>query len=351
MLILNDIHIGFTRQTGTTPESREALRTYLFDSFSKMLASTEEHELLIAGDLFDHFEVAPRDWVQTYIILNKWLARGNMLWLMAGNHDWSPKGAKVSSFQMLAEVLTHQYPMACKVVGIDEWTVTPNRVTLLAHCSNQETFEKKLDEVLAQVKMGDRIILHANYKLGHMIQADHALNVTLERAKQFANVGATLYFAHVHQAATDLGGSVVVFGNQWPTSIADCLNNDVKYAHVMSGGLTKVETWNRHNNEGFIEVSWRDLGTPIVKSGFVRVTGSATSEEASAVINAIAEFRRTLSAFVITNSVKVEGIVQDTQLEETFEAASRFDVLMFLRDRMRADQMSVIENVLLKEGA
>ena len=33
------------------------------------------------------------------------------------------------------------------------------------------------------------------------------------------------------QAKKALGGKVIILGNQWPTSIADCLGNDAKFAH------------------------------------------------------------------------------------------------------------------------
>ena len=101
MLLINDIHIGFRRVGGTTPASQEFLRSYLLGSFERLLAESKEDHVVILGDLFDDFEVDKRDILACYNVLSNHLDNGAPLILIAGNHDWSPKGDKLSSRQAL----------------------------------------------------------------------------------------------------------------------------------------------------------------------------------------------------------------------------------------------------------
>ena len=349
MLVLNDIHLGVKRNGGTTPASREALRHYLFTAVEEMFIDTTETHVLIAGDLFDQFEIEGRDWVQTYLIFQDWLS-GNptrKLTLVAGNHDWSPKGTRVSSFEMLAKVLTEQFsPDQIHVINIDQWAPTGDCIAL-AHCSNQDIFEQKLGEVMEKVTTGDRVILHANYDNNFAVESDHSLNVSKEQAQAFANKGATLYFAHEHQARTELGGSVVVFGNQWPSSVSDCLNNDEKFAHVFGGSVEKVKTWGKVDEVGYTEVDWADLmlKPDFNPQGFVKVTGTASSNEAGDCLSVIAKFRARNAAFVITNGVKIEGVLDNESLPDSFEATKAFDVMSFINSNLDERQQTAVKKL------
>lgn len=353
MLILNDIHVGFRRVGGTTPSTQETLRHYLLTEFETTLDTSDEEHLLIAGDLFDDFEVSPRDWVATYSILSGWLSKGKRLTMIAGNHDHSPKALRVSSYEALAYVLRIQYPKFT-ALDIDHWSKIEPSVFALSHCSSQTVFEEKLNKILERLS-GDEffddpiVFVHANYDNKFAAQTDHSLNVTVEMATQFKAAGARLVFAHEHQSRSALGGSVYIMGNQWPTSVADCLGNDVKTAHVLvDGKLTTLGTWSREDPEGFAELDWRELDHPEAGGGFLRVVGEATANEASAVITAISTYRAASTAFVITNAVKVDGIAAAESLPESFEAAKRFDVMEYIKQHLDTEEMGVVED-LMKE--
>lgn len=352
MLVLNDLHIGFRRTGGTTPASQEAMRTYLDHGIRDTLQDSDQDHLLIMGDLFDDYEVSSRDLLDAYTVLAEWLSDpSKTLTLVAGNHDWSNKGNRVSSFELLGEVLKSAYRGRVVVLGIDECSYDTERSHwYLSHCSNQDIFNAKLDEILAEVTTGDRVFLHANFDNNFAAQSDHSLNVTREQAKEFISKGATLVFAHEHQARTAMSGEVVVMGNQWPTSISDCLENDEKFAHVFLGSVKKIETWKRDAEAGFEVVPWELLADYPVDggAGFIRVVGTATSNQASDVVNAIAKFRQKSIAFVITNAVKVDGITEAEDLPESFEAAKRFDVMDYIRGHLDADESAVVEE-LMKE--
>lgn len=353
MLILNDVHIGHNRQGGTTPASREALRNYLLKSFEEAFHDTTENHVCILGDLFDQFDVDGRDWVATYMILQDWLGRPNggqmhRLTLVAGNHDWSNKGEKVSSFEMLCKVLKEQFGNQVSIVGIDQWAVIDDGTGIaLAHCSNQDIFNAKLAEVLAMIaRPGFRVLLHANFDNHFAAQSDHSLNVSEEQAKAFALKGATIYLAHEHQARTALGGSVVVFGNQWPTSVSDCLNNDAKFAHVLRSGVEKIMTWPSEGT-AYATIDWRELEMEAqYGAGFIKLVGTASANEAGECISSIAKFRTRSNAFVITNGVRIEGVIDNADLPEAFEAAKAFDVMEFINSNLDEPQRAAVRKLM-----
>jgi len=365
MLILNDLHIGFDRKGGTTAASKERLRSYLLNSAHVFLSKAAEHHrhLVVAGDLFDDFEVSSRDLLAAYSLLTQWLDGGlHKLTLVAGNHDWRPNAERVSSFQLLCRVLRDAYPDQIQLVMLDSWGQIDENVYAIAHYSNQAAFEAGLKEVWEEMPPGSALLVHANYENKFAARADHSLNISEDLAKSFAAHDITLYFAHEHQAKKALGGKVVILGNQWPTSVADCLGNDAKFAHTLTvdsdfGGekthvFGSVETWGiKYPGVGFNDIDWRELpNTPLEGHGFVRIVGNASATEASDVVNAIAHFRAVSDAFVISNETSVAGIVGGAELPEAFEATKRFDVLKFIAEHLDDREMVVVNQLISEQS-
>lgn len=363
MLIANDIHGGVKRSAGVTPTSMEALRTYLYSSFRDLLRTTTEKHLLIDGDLLDQFEIDTRDWLEVYAILKEWLEGGKTLTLKAGNHDDSRKGSKVSSFHALCEVLSSSFEGHVQVIGIDQWDEVwsdgSNRVYALAHCSNSDIFDLKLKGVLAVAEAGDWLLLHANYSNPHAAASQHSLNLTEEQAREFIDKGVSIGLSHEHQARREIpqgsrqtGAEVVVFGNQFCTSISDCLGNDCKHAHVLRDGvLTKVKTWDSKGVNGFAQVNWRDLADYEGDAGFIRVCGEAKAHEAAAALNVIAKFRQKSDAFVISSAVQVEGVAVGEDTAKSIEQAKSFDVMEFIRSEVTAEEYKKVEMLMEKANA
>lgn len=353
MLILNDLHLSVQRKSGTTPTSQEALRSYLFGSFQKAVAGSHETHLLILGDLFDEFEVAPRDWLDTYLVLSQWLSEGKRLTLVAGNHDHSPKAMRVSSFGMLAKVLDEQSGNV-NVISIDEFKYVAPHTAALAHCSNQTAFDTKLKGLLEDADLPQYLLLHANYNNEFAERGDHSLNVSVEQAEAFTSRGTTLVFAHEHQARSAFGGKVFVMGNQWPSSIADCQHNpgNTKFAHVLHDGrIDQIVTWSADEDAGYVDVPWHHLDQPIASNvKFVRVSGDATSAQAAEVITAIAKFRRESDAFVVSNAVRIDGIVETEELPASFEVAKTFDVMQYIRQHLDEAEIAVVEGLMQEQS-
>lgn len=354
MLIINDLHIGFNRVGGTTPTSREAMRTFLFDRFTALLEATPETHVLILGDLFDHFEIAGRDWVQTYLILQGWLLADSRrrLTLVAGNHDHSDKGHKVSSFQMLCTVLVES-SVKVKVVAHNQFKEVEPGVFALAHCSNQDEFEHRLEQILEEPDLRT-LLLHANYDNDFAVESDHSLNIDQEIGETFCSLGVNLVFAHEHQARTAYPagqghgkGAVHVLGNQWPTSVADCLGNAAKFAHVLrDSALTRIETWCASGAQGLLGVDWQRVMDALDHTGFVRVQGAASAAQAADVMHAVTQLRNKSAALVISNAVKVDGVAALEALPQSFEAAKRFDVLTYLQEHLDKPEFAAIQTLL-----
>lgn len=351
MIITNDLHLGVVRRSGVTPTSQEDLRNYTFEQLDKLLASTGHQSLVVNGDLLDAFEISPRDWLATYRRFSAWLAENPVhhLYLIAGNHDDSPKADRVSSFKLLCSVLMDQHANCqCVDVGCATWII--KGLYAIAHCANQDLFDLRLMEALEETSDGDTVLLHANFNNPYTEHSDHSLSVSEAVAKEFANKGVRLIFGHEHQGKVEIphgcregAAPVIVTGNPWPASVADCLGNSSKrYIHFKDGQVDFVESWEAKDN--YAELDWRSLPQDS-PAKFIRVVGDAVNAEAAQVIDAIHRFRQKSNAFVITNAVKIEGIADIESLPEAFEASRKFDVMEFVYGQLDEAEAEVIRKI------
>lgn len=347
--IINDTHLGVTRNAGTTPASQLALTQWQEGMFSMLLEEAENTNLIILGDLFDSYTVPASAIAFAYLRLRKWLEvnPNNDLYLVRGNHDASRDSYKLSSFDLLCKVLSDSE----RVVPVTDTMILDSRIAIIPHFGTQDEFTYKLRSLPDHLAF---VLLHANYHNGFAAQSDHSLNVEENVARR---VPGTLVFAHEHHHRTELFGKVVVIGNQIPTSIADCVGSDVKYyaqLEVNSSGsqidLVPILTM----PEEYVEVDWRELldGAESLRyTHFVRVTGDALESEADMVVRAIAKFRGASTAFVVSNAVRIGEAAQSLDLPRTLEAAKAFDVLSAVLDSLTKEQASAVRELLAREGA
>lgn len=358
-LILNDIHIGAVRTAGTTPTSKRAIQQYLLDSFQDLIFSHTNKDLIILGDLFDSFEVETSNLLQTYMVLCDWIHEtGNKVHLIRGNHDISKNSEKMSSFLFLCKLLkSHSRD---SVFVYDEGLAQLNEhVWCIPHVINQDMFDIELEKALHIPP--SFLLLHANLDNHFAEESDHSLNVSDEWIKKFLEIGHTPVFAHEHQHKRPYDEQVIVLGNQWPSSVADCLphgsaqKDGKKYAywlHQFKDGddvrqrLERTCTWNAATD--FAEIPWNELAdTP---ARFIRVTGSATAEQAQDVITAIARYRQKSPAFVITNAVQVAGMDGMGDMPElTSERLGAIDVLDALCSELTQPEADAVRSLLNEE--
>lgn len=330
MIVINDVHIAANRTAGTTPASAAELRQYTLGNLSSFLDFVDE-DLLVAGDLFDNFNVPNTDLLATYRIFDKWLLKGHKLYAMRGNHDASKDSSKLSSFDLLGALLEG------RATFINEPVLIGNTYCL-PHALNQDEF----DLWISKVPACDFCVIHANYDNHFATQSDHSLNVSEDQAK--ASLAKTLVFAHEHAARSMLAGKVFVLGVQWPTSISDCLSRKDLHAHrLCSGGeIQAFQTWSRDN---YKEFHWKDIegGFP---ASFVRIVGHATPDEAAQVADTIAKYRRASLAFIVGNAVKIG---EDSEMEEfsvqSLEQARAFDVMGALKGFLTEEEYKILEKL------
>lgn len=352
--ILNDTHLGATRKAGTTPESQAALRTFMFEAFEAHLEGDHD-TLIILGDLFDAFTVDPQTLIFAHQALTRWLRLSpyHHLVLVCGNHDWSPKGDKVSSFHILAHFMKSSDLDAVTIIDYkDGLTMIKPKLWVIPHMANQDLFNMEVDKA-AGIDGGGILLLHTNFENNFADHSDHSLNVYEEQTDALVDAGWTLVFAHEHQGRKARDGRVVVIGNQIPSSVADCLGNDKKYYatidNVPAVGVDPQLTLHEvlEVSDYLTEVDWRDLEDVDPSAKFVRVTGEAASAEASAVVDAIWRVRQKHEAFVISNAVKIEGMGDmDALAEASFEDMKRVDVLDLLLQEFNAEEKKAIKELL-----
>lgn len=347
VLILNDLHVGASRKAGTTPASQAALSEYIHQNFEALINATDEDHIVINGDLFDGFEVPGTDLIRTFNVLDHWFMRARQaqhLTLVAGNHDWNPRADRVSSFHLLAHFLRVRRGMSVDVIDHTRgFSRVADRVWAIPHMPNQDLFDIELSRAMAD--RGDILLLHANYDNNFAVESDHSLNVSREIAGQLVDRGWTLIFGHEHQVRVT--ESIVIPGNQVPTSVADCLGCKGKYYLTLSGKETQLHEWlNLEEDKVFTRLDWRNLDADPGYQ-FIRVEGTATAEEAAEAVDAVARFRAKSQAFVVTNAVKVEGVAAFDELAEmSLEQITAFNVLDALLEELSEEEGKVVKELL-----
>lgn len=363
-LLLNDIHLGVQRASGTTPASALQLQEYLLERLERILFEHRDKDAIINGDLFDSFMVSMLMILGFYNVARNWLiatgregsrplaaAFAPHMKIGRGNHDWSKDDSKLSAFDFVCRLLAMEFPDRFQAIVTSSWI--DERIYMIPHVANQALFELELEKAATALPDGRPrlLLLHANYHNFYKPESDHSLNVSEEQAKRLVAAGWTLVFGHEHQAREPLSG-VIVTGNQWPSSVADCLKNpgDKKYAHIIDTNLdlTQVETWSAAAD--FKELDWRQLEMSDNTTAFVRVTGKASAEEAPHVIEAISRYRKDCTAYVVSNAVEIAGVVSMEDLPASVENVKAFDVYGFLLEHLETDRQRDVVKKLLAEA-
>jgi len=347
-LIVNDVHLGVARASGTTDTTAKALRAYLQAKLREFIMQHTDKDLIFNGDVFDTFSVPMADVLEFYQTTAEWLEKADGLGrviLGMGNHDFAKDSSKMSSLEFVGRVLESQYGDHVKLVMAPE-LICPG-IYMIPHVANQDIFDLELSRAL-NIE-ATYFLLHANYDNHFAVEADHSLNVTEAQAAALHKQGKILIFGHEHQARHFEKIGVLCTGNQWPSSIADCLGNpkDRKQAFWIapaSGGGAALTTWSADG--AFVEVDWKQIADTPDTAQFVRVIGEATAEQAADVIGIISKYRQKSSAFVVKNSVAIAGVQDMDDLPEAMEITKQFDVLAYLFEQLTEEQGATVKKLL-----
>lgn len=331
LTILNDLHLDAERSAGTTPATRHQLKQRTAEKFRDLLP--EHGDLMLLGDLFDSADVSAATMLDTYRILSNWLldtqTPKHALYLVAGNHDLKRSTNQLSSFDLLCGLL-QDIPGVFVIKGGGR--MTPYGY-VIPHMPNQDLFDLELVKVPAC----DFLFVHCNIDNHFAAQSDQSLNMSLEQIE--ACPAKQIVCAHEHHARTV--GKVVIPGSQIATSVADWLSPGDKQFAVIDAGELTLKTCARRADE-FVEMRWDELVDTDVP--FVRIGGTASAEQASAALAAVAAYRRRSPALVVTNAVKVE-VAGGEDFEDAVANMTGFDVMSMLRDVLDASDMKILEGL------
>lgn len=334
MIVLNDLHIGVIRSAGTTPASALALRKYALSEFGSLLDHVDE-DLTILGDLFDTYSIPMTDLLATYQLLVGWLEKGHRLYGVRGNHDASNDSSRMGSFDFLFALLSQNKNVTYVTAG--QWLDKELGVYCISHVANTDIFDMEL----AKVPDCKFLLVHCNYDNFFAKDSDHSLNLSEAQAK--ACKAETIVFAHEHAPRKALGGKVVIMGNQFPTSVSDCLDGNDKFMHrITTDAVQPIKVWDR--NTHYVEMDWRSPEP--TTANFIRFVGTASAEEAAAAADTIARYRKASEAFVVGNGVKVQGAEGQAQLEvESLEQVRAFDVMAALKDYLTEKEYAKLQSL------
>lgn len=356
-LVLNDLHLGVQRATGTTPASAAALREWLHDTHGALIhdAKFAQHDLIYNGDIFDTFQVPLADTLRLVQIWTLWLQTyaGN-IYAGRGNHDISKDSSRCSMFDFTCEVMQSAFPT--RFIPITEFTAISPRIYVLPHCTNQAEFDRELTKAEGLISNAI-LLLHANYDNPFSENSDHSLSVSVVQAEAFRKKGNKLLFGHEHDHKLAADGLVWVTGNQFPTSVADLKASSVKYyAEIVVTSDAPPEILmvqiDDYGDTNFEDVDWRSLTSMQSFPRFLRVSGSVSAEENFKVIDIIANLRESApETFVITNAVHVQELDDVAAMQATSEEIKAVNVFEFLYEQLEPEQVTTIKGLLNAETA
>ncbi len=359
-LVLNDLHLGVQRTGGTTQSSAAALREYAHLKHAELLLLSVEHgcnRIVVNGDLTDVYDIPLLQALLVYEAVDNFMSAHpyiEVIWGL-GNHDLSKNSANLGSVAFIGALLEMKYPRF-KVLGKSA-EIAGTDAYLIPHVPNQDLFQLELDKIPDNVKW---LFLHCNFDNKFACQSDHSLDLSRDQAKTLKKKGMHVVLGHEHQGRELLGGHVIIVGNQFPTSISDCLSHGdaqkggTKRALVIdhdAGTSEFISTWTPEDADGwYAEVDWREL-TAVSEEGrgFIRVEGSALASEAADVIKAISAFRQKSQAFVVTNAVKVETLEGLEDAAASIEDVRSVNVLEMLKEMLDPAQRAAIEKLFEQE--
>ena len=340
LTVLNDLHIGVQRSSGTTPMTQWKLRQSVIAQADELISEVET-DLMILGDLFDTHFVPFHDWLAAWQTLDTWLSRhrNRTLYLVAGNHDLSKTSTTIGSFQALGRVLSEKHFNVFVVLEPQE---VPHGY-IIPHLPNQDLFDQALSQVPDNTAA---LFLHCNYDNNFAVQSDQSLNLSAAAAEKLPDMHIVI--AHEHQTRL-LGKRIWIPGNQIATSVSDCMGTDKKRKLVIENGQPRfVEVCPVDNL--ITRMDWRELAP--VATPFVRVEGMAKSSEGADVVARISKYRSGSDALVITNAVKIEvegGLAE--QFAVSLESAKAFDVMAALKQLLTEEEFAIVSELKRKKGA
>lgn len=360
MYVINDLHLGVKRVAGTTAESALRLRQHLLEQCEALLNEIGDAPVAINGDFFDTYNVPLSDLLEAFTILAGWLDKGGkrVLHGVWGNHDLSKSSAEMGSFQVMLALLQARYQQRVQSVGGAGWLDEARGIYAISHVVNQAEFDLQIERVPVEARA---LLLHCNFDSPFAEHADHSLNLSREQAKRLTSLGTRILLGHEHHPSSFFSGAVLVPGNQFPSSVADCVTPNGRVIETKSYvritetcEFEQIPFWRASDEDGFIDIPWRELEGDVLRDaearkGFIRISGEAQPEEAADALRRISKLRQKSQAFVVANAVRVAGRADSTDgVADSIEDVRKTDVIQLVLDTLTPEQAKVVSEIWSK---
>ena len=273
-----------------------------------------------------------------------------LIWAL-GNHDLSKDSSKLGTVAFVGALLGMTYP---QFTLVSKPTLLDGGVYIIPHLANQDRFDLALEQIPEEATT---LLIHTCYDNNFAVQQDHSLNLARTQAAKLRDRGITTIIGHEHQGRTAWGGKLIIPGNQFPTSIADCLGHGEAQKDgkkncllLVDGEAPKfIQTWTPDDADGWYRnVDWEELSgfTAPAGRGFIRVSGKASAAQAADMIKVVSRLRQASPAFVVSNAVKVEGVEGMDELSSTVEDIKLINVIDLLLAELSEPQQAVVRELL-----
>lgn len=315
--IFSDPHIGCTRNSHTTPASRERLKLALFAQALAISNCTQP--VVCCGDLFDQYWGDATTLSQGLDVYQKCEI------VLLGNHDFSNRANADSAFQFLTDINSDIVGDA-NLAGVKRRVVNDITIQWVHHKMTQLLFDESLEEV---EPLGGILLLHCNYNSGYATD-EASLNLTREQAEKLLTKVDKIFIGHEHISRMDFDGRLIITGNTHPTSFSDISD---KYVWNVDKDLnvTKELIWDAKKNA--LKFNYKSLFETIYLEGyqFLEITGVAERSELPKIARAIANlWKQCPDALMIKNSVTCEK-----QFAEHTQPVKHIDVLAQVSEELQ----------------
>ena len=333
--VFSDPHLGLSRATNTTLESRKRFREFLYDHTMSVidgLLKEGADKIFCLGDLFDSYSNDEATFLQGFNVLQE------LEGCLVGNHDIANRLDSVGTLQALQQIY-QGLPRSMKsnpVIYNDEpheprirnWRYDLSEWTFVPHVFTQELFCQSLElaEQMNPHKNMHILCLHCNVGVPGYAEVEDkgtSLYLTEEWQERLLKKYDLILVGHEHPPKTLHDSRVVVLGNVYPLAFGEVAD---RYSYIIDDEQkTIVKTLQIFKqDESFKQVQATELLGSEGKydagaARIVEVTGTVRRSDQAELARSIAAFwKNNDGVFLFRNATKTEEVTAAKRHENTF---------------------------------
>lgn len=239
VLIYSDPHIGLSRKANSTPLSSALREAWCRNELHALL---DRHEVSFClGDFFDR-ESNPEETISAGIAL----AQKTSI-ILAGNHDIPNREGKLSSLELVREVLPN-IPMIADKQENDGFITDVGGTSFFfaPHALTQADYDQMIEGLRVEAAKAPKyrvLCLHCNYDLPEQFLNDSTLNLTKDQALELLRDFHYILIGHVHTPADYFEGRLKLVGSVFPTAFDNLEDKRALVYDTETGTFDQILTW------------------------------------------------------------------------------------------------------------